>query len=216
MKFRIDDFRANTEWMMQTLSLYYQTIEQAMAENRRLNRVNIDARSIESQDDFDDYQEELDQFKLIHEEDFTSKVRYTFVSLTYSIFEERAKALCQELKTRKIIMQELEEKPRGGFVAGLKRFFPHGYMHQTMRRELDDLRLIRNCLVHSNGRPDNVRSDYEQVSRVLEKNRSLSLNQEGYIHVGPEYCIQIVSLVKDFFNAIFERAGFGPAETVEV
>jgi uncharacterized protein YutE (UPF0331/DUF86 family) len=211
MKIRIDDFRANTEWMMQALSLYYQTVEQAMADNRRLARVNIDAHPIESPDDYDDYQEELHSFRVIHEEDFPSKIRYSFVTLTYSIFEERAKALCIELNTRKIIMKELEEKPKGGFVAGLKRFFPHGYLHQTMRRELDDFRHVRNCLVHSNGRPDR-----EEAARVVEKTQSLSLNKDGYVHVEPEYCTQIVSLIRGFFNTVFEHAGFGPAESVEV
>ena len=139
-------------WLIETLSIFHKTMEQGLEDSRWMNRIGVDNYPIESQDDFDDYNERLHEHKLLFEQDFPSKVRYSFVTLAYMVFEDRAKALCSELNTRKIIVDKvLSEGP--GFVKHLKDFLSTDWVTEEMWKELFAFTTIRNCLIHSDGRP---------------------------------------------------------------
>lgn len=180
MILRLDLHRADTMWLIEKLSLFNKTMEQGLTDSRQTDRIVIDNYPIESHDDFDTYNERLHEHRLLFEQDFPSQVRYSFVILAYTIFEDRAKALCGELNMRKIIVGKvLSDKP--GFVKNLKRFFTSVWVKEQMWKEVSDFSTIRNCLIHADGRPSRVNREgtRKNTFSVVKKTTACPLMERG-------------------------------------
>jgi hypothetical protein len=215
---KIDLHRANTMWLIEKLSLYLKTIEKALDESRHVDRDRIESYLINSQDDLCNQDEELHVHNLLFKQDFPSKARYSFLTLAYTVLEDRTKALCGEFIKRKLVIGlRLEERSDESHLQSVRRFLPIEYQSthvaSAMWDELFDFSSIRNCIVHANGNPSNMRNP-QRFHDIIVKRAGLSLAKDGYINVELAYCQRIVSLMEKFFDAIFEAAGFGPAETV--
>jgi hypothetical protein len=214
---RIDFHRADTMWLIEKLSLYLETMEGALRESHQLDRDRIDSYVISSSDDLDDRSEELHVHNLLFQQDFPSKVRYSFLTLAYSVLEDRTKALADELIKRGIVVgRTLKKSPDEGHMQSVRRFLPaeYGSVHvaPALWEELFDFSLIRNCIIHANGKPDDMRKPL-RFQDIINKTPGLSLDQ-GFVNVELTYCQHVVSMMQSFFNAVFEAAEFGPAETV--
>lgn len=215
---RIDLHRADTMWLIEKLSLYLKTIEKALDESRRFDKDRIESYIINSHSALDDKSEELHLHNLLFEQDFPSKVRYSFLTLAYTVLEDRTKALCEEFIKRNLVTGlRLDKRANEGHLQSVRRFLPIEYQSRYVAPaswdELTDFSLIRNCIVHANGDPSDMRNP-QRFHDIIVKTAGLSLDKNGHINVGVAYCENIVSLMEKVFDAIFKAAGFGPAETV--
>jgi len=75
-------------------------MESAIDSVRQEDRDRIKQIEITSADDIDNQREHLHLHTLLFEEDFPSKLRYSFVLLSYMLFESRCKELAKELSKR--------------------------------------------------------------------------------------------------------------------
>ncbi len=216
-----EPFRADTEWLIEKVSLYVGSVEKAIADACEEDKARIKRMNINSADDFDSQREELHVHRLLFEEDFPSKLRYSFVLLCYMFFESRTKELAEELKGRKLSPDGMpKRKPGESFPDLVKRFLEtrlnNGiFLDASFWDQLVDLNNVRNCIVHVNG---DVNGDWDR-SRILKtvernKDRGLSLNEREFIKIEVDYCRHAVELVATFFETVFEKAGFGPAEQI--
>lgn len=113
----LDHHRANTMWVVEKLGLYLNSMELAMDEIRREDKERIEEVSLNSAHDFDELREQLHLHELLYEKDFSSKLRYSFLILVYTMFETRTKALWQELVDRGIVPSKnftIEVYPQSG------------------------------------------------------------------------------------------------------
>jgi len=205
-------------WLIEKLSLYLKTIEQALDESRQADRDRMESYIISSHDDLDYKNEELHMHNLLFEQDFPSKVRYSFLTLAYTVFEDRTKALCGEFIKRNLVTgTRFDKRSNESHLQSVRRFltieYQSKYVAPDIWDELTDFSLIRNCIVHANGNLSDMRN-LRRFHDIVVKTVGLSLDKDGYIRVELVYCQQIISLMEKFFDDIFEAAGFGPAETV--
>ena len=216
---RIDWFRSDTMWLIEKLSLYLTVMEKAITEGRSNDRERIARIEINSADDFDDQMEELHRHELLFEKDFPSKLRYSFLVMSYILFESRSKALCAELIHRKIIEgKRLELKGDEALPRSVRRFFESEpnkvtFIKTSVWTELSDLNALRNCIVHGNGDVENW-GKRPRVMQIIHKNkaRGLSVTGDGFLQVEADYCRKVVEVNKQFFHTVFEETGFGPAD----
>lgn len=151
--------------------------------------------------------------------DFPSKLRYSFLIMSYIIFESRSKALCKELNQRKVVEGKTWQK--GGdesFTDSIRRFFeaePNKltFVKTTIWTELSGFNALRNCIVHGSGDVNNW-NQRQGVMQVIHKNnaKGLSLNEDGFVQIEPDYCRHVCAVVKQFFHTVFEETEFGPEE----
>lgn len=216
---RLDWFRSDTMWLIEKFGLYLTSMEKAIAAGREEDRARINRIDINSEYAFDDQKEELHRHKLLFEEAFPSQLRYSFLVMSYILFESRSKALGKELNDRKIVVgKTLKQKPGESFPQSVRRFFeaePHRltFIEPATWTELSDLNELRNCIVHRSGEVDSTdRGD--RVRQIIHGNKAtgLSLDENECLHVELGYCRHVVEVIKQFFHRVFEETHFGPEE----
>ena len=220
MILKLDLFRSDTMWLIEKLGLYLDSMDTAIADARLKDRERIDRLNIKTQDGFDDQQEHLYLHALLFDEDFPSKLRYSFLLMSYIVFESASKALGEELNRRKIVGPKLEKKRKNGesWPQAVRRFLesePNSIriIDAAMWTELFAFNDLRNCIVHRGG-DVNSWDKSERVMQIIEenKNRGLALNDKGFIQIEVVYCRHVVNVIHGFFDRVFEETGFGPAE----
>lgn len=216
---RLDWFRSDTMWLIEKFGLYLSSMEKAIAAGREEDRERINRIDINSEYDFDDQKEELHRHKLLFEKAFPSQLRYSFLVMSYILFESRSKALGEELKERKIVVgKALKQKPGESFPQSVQRFFeaePNSltFIKAATWTELSDLNELRNCIVHRSGEVDSTTKG-DRVRQIIRENKAkgLSLDGDGVLHVELGYCRHVVEIIKQFFHRVFEETHFGPEE----
>lgn len=223
MKLRLDLFRADTGWLIEKLGLYLNTMESSIEISRRIDDERISQIEIDSEFDLGLQQEELHVHRLLFEDDFPSKLRYSFLVLSYIVFESRCKALVKELNRRDIVKNvQMEKKGDESLVDSMRRFLemqPHKItcVSGTVWTELSDLKALRSCIVHGSGDVKNW-NQRQRIMQLIHKNNSkgLLLNEEGFVQIDTVYCRHVIKVIESFFSSIFEKTGFGPEQTVVV
>jgi hypothetical protein len=221
MILKSDLFRANKEWLFEKLGLYLESMESAIDSVRQEDRDWIRQIEITSADDIDDQQEHLHLHALLFEEDFPSKLRYSFILLSYMLFESRCKELAKELSNRGQAGGLTLKKDSGeSFPQAVRRFLrclpkPLITVNESIWFEFDEINNLRNCIVHVNGDVEAF-SQREAIVEIIKKKtgQGLTLNERGFVQIDHAYCIHVVEVVKSFFDQILDDAGFGPAQEV--
>ena len=75
--------------------------------------------------------------------------------------------------------------------------------------ELDDLRVVRNCLVHKNGEIDSQDKDAKLLKGIIAKKQGVAVGHDSYLAVERSYCGKALESVSAFFETVFEKAAFG-------
>ena len=221
MIIKSDLFRADTEWLFEKLGRYLESMESAIDSVRQEDRHRIKQIEINSADDIDNQQEHLHVHALLFEEDFPSKLRYSFVLVSYMLFESRCKELARELNQRgKISGRTLKKLSDESFPQAVKRFLegspnPLIAIDESVWSELGEINTLRNCIVHVNGDVEafNQRAN---IVEIIQKRtgQGLSLNERGFVQIDHVYCRHVVEVMKGFFDAILDAGDFGLAQEV--
>lgn len=207
-------------WVVEKLALYLDSMEAAIEEIRRADKERIERVPLMSGDDFDAQREELHLHELLYEKDFSSKLRYSFLILVYTMLETRTKALWKELVDRGIVAnKKFKKRDRKSHIESIQYYLSSepkvACTDKDTWNALLNFEAIRHCLVHTSGNVDEMNSDKpKKLKQIINATEGLSINEDGYIDVESSYCRHVVSVVEHFFDSIFESAGFGPKETL--
>ena len=79
--------------------------------------------------------------------------------------------------------------------------------NQQAWQGLKDLQNIRDCIVHTNGQIEASR-DKKRILELCKKSLGIS-NLEGTLMIENAYCIKAIEAIAEYFDHLFDSAGFG-------
>ena len=215
MKIWFDAHRWATEFAIDNIQDYVETMEVQFDTLRKLEKEKIPQNQPPglSEEDYAEWQAEINFFEERYERDFPSKIRYSFLVLLYIVFETRLRAACDEITRRGNL--DLKEKELKGSPIERARIFLEkvakvAVKDQVTWQSIVDFQKVRDCIVHLNGRVENSR-DKERIQNLCNKNLGLSIDA-GSLIVGHKYCSKTLETVRQFFDRMFTEAGFGPSD----
>ena len=147
-------------------------------------------------------------------DEYPKQLRYSLIIQLYIALESRGKALCNEINKRnKQLLLTVGDLDGRGNLKGIRTFLSKVYRMPGITAdqwtELDELRIIRNCLVHKNGEIDPQDKDAPRLKRIIAKNQGLRVGHDGYLRIERSYCDNALRSVIAFFDTVFEEAAFG-------
>jgi hypothetical protein len=139
-------------------------------------------------------------------------LHYSSVIQLYTLFEERGRALCIELRKRdsSIPLKVTELADKGDFESirlFISKLCRIDYPHWS---DLHLLRRVRNRIVHHNGFvPDTEK--HKKLQSQLKSAPGIRIDADRFFLILPEYVDYAFDRVSNFFNTVFEKKGFGDA-----
>lgn len=211
-----DVHRWETNFAFDKLRDYFEAVERQFEAVREEERARTDLTPPPglSEDDYQEwYSEHQAEVQFIEERyelDFPSKMRFSFIILLHIMLEDRLRATCNEIQRRKaltITEKDLRGAPFERVKNFLKKIAGINFENQKGWQELKDLQMIRDCIVHTNGRIAESR-DKNRIYDLCKKQIGIS-DVEGYLSVEKTFCLKSVVEVSSFFNDLLNTSGFG-------
>jgi hypothetical protein len=204
--------RGETDYEFSILTKYFTVSEAAIPSAERSAREQLEASlaSYSREERMDiGMMQYLSHSASFHRE-FPLRLRYGFLIQLYALMEERAKSL-----SRVIIERDHQQ------CKGLGEHYPQGFMNafekwvstnssgqSTRWQDGENLRVIRNCIVHANGRVSGDKKP-QKVRETLEKLEGAEEDRFGFISVKASCCTNICEQIRALFNDIYQSTGFG-------
>ena len=145
-------------------------------------------------------EEAYDHYRLEAIDRFTNMLRRSFFTSLYSFLETQLVKECRSRKSQdtplsfsEIAGQSDIEKAKIYFAKVLRVYFPSDTPEW---QEIQHYRLLRNCLVHNQGRLDDTR-DYKALREYAASKNGLSI-QDDEIYLGKEFCKEANQNIKAF------------------
>lgn len=142
-------------------------------------------------------------------------LRYAHLVLTYIILEDR---LCAFGKTMHAINRGApfdpdRHKSKGGSDSTLARFDRYLQVCSILppaNEEVESLRLIRNCIVHANGRVSGLKKEQEarKVRDMLPALAGVTLDCDGYLKITTEGCLVLQEGMMRYLRSLFDAVDF--------
>lgn len=139
-------------------------------------------------------------------------LHYSSVIQLYTLFEERGRALCNELRKRdtSIPLKVNELADKGGFESIRLFVTKLCGVEYAYWSDLHLLRRVRNRIVHHNGLVPET-SEHKKLESQLNSAPGIRIDSDRFLLVLPEYVDHVFDRVSAFFNQVFEEKGFGDA-----
>ena len=216
IKFRPWDWeRAETAWLLSDLRQYLDTMELSLQNTKQLeySALQISRPKYEDEVEWDTmWREHCNSF----EDDFPTKLRYSFLILLYSYLETRTKSFCKQLLLRRLVTgSEFKKKGDLSHLASVREFFRR---YECLADEISplwspllDFERVRNCIVHVNGVISDAKpKDRSEITGYIERTEGISRGARGEIRIEFAYSKNLIASVKRFFDTCFDAAGFCP------
>ena len=156
MKIRVDPFRAEIMATLKTVREYLATMgdQLNLLRETREALIRADAKS------WEDLDVDLREFKIIFNEIFPRCLNYSFVVFLYSVVETELEAVCNEIRKRRGLHEELRDKrtPLERCKGFLSKNFSTDFGNTPPWHALIVLERVRNCIAHTGGRVKNSRN----------------------------------------------------------
>lgn len=213
-----DVHRWETNFAFDNLKDYLELVESQFETVRELerNRTNFapppGMSECEYLEWYDDYKAEVMFFEDRYERDFPSKIRYSFIVLLHIVLEERLSATCKEIVKRKGLAVA-EKYSKGAALERAKTFLIEvaaiNFDKQGWQ-ELKDFQMIRNCIVHTNGRIEESR-DKKRISDLCKRGKGIS-DTDGFLRIEKTFCDRTLQSMSVFFKNLLDSTGFGSCQ----
>jgi hypothetical protein len=190
------------------------TVEEALETREPQVKKAIDYKWAKIRGKFIEAANEKIQHIIRFGDEYPKQLRYAFVIQLYIALEGRGKALCNEINKRnKHLPLTLNDLQGRGKIEGIRTFLSKVYpipdVTDELWQDLDDLRVIRNCLVHKNGEIDPGDKDAKRLKQIIAKKQGVKVDHIGSLGIERFYCDKALQSVTAFFQTVFEQAGFG-------
>ncbi len=190
---------------------YLATMEEFLEEKAREHRERLSDIRLSKQDSPDAGQsspeEDFEQIGLEMTEQFANLLRRSFFVSLYSYFESRLVKECRSRRADNVLLgysdiagQNEIDKAKIYFTKVLRERFPSD---TTEWQEIQNYRLLRNCIVHNRGRLDEMRDIQAQkpLQEYIKRKPTLSLRDEEVI-IRRGFGEEAYRTVKDFLSLL--------------
>jgi hypothetical protein len=132
-------------------------------------------------------------------------MREAFLLHVYSSTEHHLKRICTDYHQRTGTSVALPKFDRDilkrikNFLAAVGVSFPR---QDALWRNVDALRLVRNCMAHSNGRVEKSNKNSSEIYAFMKRRRSISLDHHNHVVFKPKFTMDTLKILKAFFNGL--------------
>ena len=140
---------------------------------------------------------------------FANLLRRSYTVLLYSIIETCLIDICSILSKQgdPRSIKDMKKKEKS-YLKRASRYLTEvleiKFQDDKQWEEINDLRRLRNCLVHDNGEVDDDSPGSVLLKNYIASHPFLDIgNKEIVIEQG--YCEEILKIIKDFFDALFPK-----------
>jgi hypothetical protein len=212
-----DPHRADTEYELKLLSHYWEITQAAVvaADETTQAEFNTAVAEVEDESLRSYYATQFLSIIRRYREELPSRLRYGFILQLYSLLETRSRALCEEAAKREDhIPLSLDELSGGRHMHGVFIFLKKLLgVKITLEKQLNRLRIIRNCIAHANGRVLECENS-RQIFNAARASKGVKIDGEGYLNLSVAYCESSLEQVKNFFDNVFTELGFHPSAEI--
>jgi hypothetical protein len=139
-------------------------------------------------------------------------LRYSHVLLTYIVFESRIYAFSSVLAATRKDAQIFKSNGNKSLIEQFEAYLKLLSITlpgQQAHNDVEDLRLIRNCIVHCNGSIDGLReTDKQKLQARLKVRSGISIDEEGKLTLTTECCLTLQDSVFQYMRHVDKAADF--------
>src|SRR5260370_36387007 len=189
----LDEHRSETDYSVRILRDYFDVIERALEAFEPQAKKAIDEKWEKIRGSFVQATNEKIQHIVHFTDEYPKRLRYSFIIQLFIALESRGKALCNEIKNRhKELSLAVNDLRGGGTLTGIRTFLSKVYpvpdVTDDQWKALDDLRVVRNCLVHKNGQIDPLDKDAARLNQMIAEKQGIDVGYDGYLVIARSSC----------------------------
>jgi hypothetical protein len=144
--------------------------------------------------------------------EFPLRLRYGYLIQLYTLFEERARSLSKVIPLRdKLSHRNFKDKQNLGFVLLFRDWITDNTSGTSERWDfVDKMRIIRNCIVHANGRIDGD-NDPNRLRTIIHQIDEVDEDECNFISLSSSYCKEAHTQIQGLFEDLYKSAKIGMA-----
>jgi hypothetical protein len=144
------------------------------------------------------------------EKDLNRFCRYSATTTIYSLLEVRCRCFVEDFK--KTYPEKLDFKKTDGFIYAFRKWLekqprPVILSQPRIWEQLDDFRIIRNCITHDHG-DCSLAKDKSKVEDAVARTRKVSFDRNGILIIEKEFVFEVNERISTFFQLLFRAAGY--------
>jgi hypothetical protein len=207
----IDLFRMGVEGTQSQIHEYQSMMESQLsfikkAEEQRLASLFPSSDGLEVEFDL-----ALDDFRWTHEFMFPRFFRYSFVVLLVLLLENQLNGICRMMRERHSLALKCSDFA-GSPIERCKIYlgkYAQIPLNETSWRSMEDLVLVRNCIVHTLGQVTLSR-DATRLREITGQGLQIKddFGETDILVINSEYCDRAAIEEKRFFTELLDAAGF--------
>ncbi len=204
--------RGETEYEFHLLAEYFEISETAIKEIEKSETKRLKEAHAGAKEENEIALAGMEFFELAGKfvREFPLRLRYGFIVQLYSLFETRARGLCEVLVERGVTSAtaKLSKEPQG-FVFTFRDWIKKNTQGMSDRWPLvEELRLVRNCVAHANGLVEEA-TNREKLYNVLQLDKGAYQDEFGYIAIEKRFCETACEESLALLNDIYQTTNFG-------
>ena len=140
---------------------------------------------------------------------------YSSIILTYSAIEYWLDRLCERIKNDRNLpvgLNDFNGTLTERFIKFSKTFSLPG-MENNSKSHLEKVRLIRNCIVHADGRINEMQSK-KKLRRTISNEKGMALNENGALIIELDKTIELIDFAGKSIASIYESWNLGASVKV--
>ena len=217
MKIRMNPVVVDTQWAIQVLSQYFETMDAQLQDAAHIDNSVLEGKlKLAPQMEDWERQDLLQSHHEYYEKHFPTKLRYSFVLLVWSTVETQLKATCDRAAKqfrRKLTLADI----RGDSTLSrcrkyLEKVVGIKIADTSLWSEVQTFQKLRNAIIHANGVLKDLHSDRDRrhFNQYFKRNLGLSRDSWGAVAVAPAYCQHILTVSERLFHDIFDACNWEP------
>lgn len=206
-----DKFVGETDLELRMMGRYIHTTQLGIEEVRVKESEMLEKQRSEIEGEFVAVVSAQIDHMVAHVEELPRMLRYGQIVSLYSFLEARLKLLCEEVGERNPSLTWKAKDLAGNmslqtFKVYLSRVVDSGV---SVWESMDTIRLVRNCIAHSNGWIESMDRGKAKLCRQIATCYGLD-EENGRLVVSQEFVEQAYQDCHDLFSEAFKGLGFGP------
>ena len=216
VKIKIDFFVWQTISAFQTIQRYFEIIESQIGKVKDEEWEKLKLLPVPG--DEEEYQTEYGLTIHAHKHEFEKVlprlVGYSFVMMLFSELEFRINGICRALKKRENVPLKINDF-KGDLIERFSKFLiiaNKPQLEKAEKAEINDFRVVRNCIVHNNGFLNNFHNSKE-LRKIANSNLHIEI-VEARIKVSSGFLYSRIEFFIAMFRRLFEALNFGPEHPI--